>query len=322
MSKSRFQHLRYRIGLSGRAPISGSHVRRLGARRVWLGGGSMYFSTPMFVAVHAATRLAFDGVVGPLMGVQGKPPRRYLVVLDRFRIRELPFLDRLGCAFCGYANGVCMMASDRLDRLAERAGEVSAPRRLPTLPRDSLASGARKLLAGVTGAVASAALLPFQLHALELVYGRVVAPTLGLHHLSAAAAETQLETLGYAAGAGPLARRLLRHHKRFLVRVATALEQIESAWCPLRHLKQPPEIEVPPHHARFFAHDQLDEMRRTLRAEGTVSELKPTVAANPPATRRGVRAILTRVQGGGNGARKTQQRGNLADATSPRPPVA
>ena len=73
-----------------------------------------------------------------------------------------------------------------------------------------------------------------------------------------------------------LARFLIRVAKNSQLRFAMALEQIESAFCPLRHFEEREGIVYPDHHKRFFGPEQIEEMRQTLMTVGTVSEKTPT----------------------------------------------
>ena len=58
----------------------------------------------------------------------------------------------------------------------------------------------------------------------------------------------------------------------------TLIEQIESAWCPLRHYERREGIVYPAHHARFFGADTIDDLREArnylYQNNGTVSTRK------------------------------------------------
>lgn len=258
---------RRRIAWSAHWPVFGSHVERLGLVRTLVGGGSMYLSIPVFAVLHAAVLPILERVVAPLLGLELTPGRRFLVI-DRHRIRGLPLLDRLNCAFCDWANGLALRLHARLDAIDAWEGELAAGRRallgvaiLPLAP----------LIAGV------------QLLGVRLVFDVLVSRPLGMRRTSSREALAGLRA-GFGDRRRGLARLALRHEKVFAVRLTAALAQIESAWCPLRNLCPRAHCERPAHHERFLAPDGIEAMRRILRARGTVLE---DPAAETPARDRG-----------------------------------
>jgi len=244
----------------GGSPIADSHIERLGRLRVWVGGGSMYLCIPLFVALRGGV-VAIDRIVAPLYGIKVTPVGNY-IVLDRHAIAGLSWFDKLNCDYCSYANGMNMLLHARMDQLANAEPPPSRWRRV---------------LAGAVSATTFAALWPWQSTFLHLLYGVLISRPLGLHRLSRAEADERMERADYAADRPTVLRRLLRGQERFALQLEGALEQIESAWCPLKHLKQTPEMKYPDHHRKFFEPHQIEAMRCTLRTAGTVSNKKPRV---------------------------------------------
>ena len=57
----------------------------------------------------------------------------------------------------------------------------------------------------------------------------------------------------------------------------SALEQTESAWCPLKHLEIREDAEYPDHHRHFFKPYEIEEMKQVLSERGTVSTETPNI---------------------------------------------
>ena len=252
----------YRFDLSLLFPITGSHIKRIGLARVVVGAGSMYLTVPIFISLHLGV-LAWGthGIIAPLLGLAKTPAKNYLVI-DRHKIKGLPLVDKLNCVFCGYANGLCELWNVRLDQLGQLDVEVSAP---------------KKAAIGTLAALALPASLVAQFVGVGLIYDNLIAKPIGLRTRSRSEVGALLDGRDYAARCGRLARALLRHQKNLGIRLGSLLEQIESAFCPLKHLERRAEVVFPDHHDRFLDPDQLDEMRKILCTEGSVSEFKPTV---------------------------------------------
>jgi hypothetical protein len=244
----------------GGSPIADSHIERLGRLRVLVGGGSMYLCIPLFGALRGGV-VAIDRIVAPLLGIKVTPVGNY-IVMDRHAIEGLSWLDKFNCDYCSYANGMNMLLHARMDELASEQPPVSRWRRM---------------LARATSAATFAALAPWQWTFVDFLYGVLISRPLGMHRLSRAEADKRVERADYAAEQPNGMRRGLRRQKRFALQLEGALEQIESAWCPLKHLKQSSEMKYPDHHRNFFEPHQIEAMRCTLRTVGTVSDKKPRV---------------------------------------------
>ena len=234
------------------SPIADSHIERVGRVRVYVGGGSMYFCIPMFAALRIGIA-TIDRIVAPAVGLRFTPAASY-IVLDRHAIAGLSWFDAFNCDYCAYANGIEMLLDDRLDQLANSEAPLSP---------------LRKLLVGAVAATTTAAMWPFQTTFLRFFYGVMISRPLGYARLPSAEADQRMERAGYADGLPRLARWLVRRQKRFALQLGTALEQIESAWCPLKHVK--PGV-YPEHHCNFFEPHEIEAMRLTLRTAGTVHE--------------------------------------------------
>lgn len=240
-------------------PIFGSHVRRIGWLRTLAGALPMYLSIPFLILSHLTLSLLFyQWAVRPLFGTRRLAWRDYIVI-DRHRIEGLSWFDRFNCMFCGYANGVCTLINKELDQFQEIEDDPGFVK--------------RSALALALIAMAPWGIITELAH--QVIYNILVSRPLGMHRVSRKEAGAALEGLGYAARFGPVLRHLLRSAKSSNLRFALALEQIESAWCPLRHFERREGIVYPEHHERFFGPDEIEAMRQTLRTEGTVSPRKP-----------------------------------------------
>ena len=237
---------------TGGSPIAGSHIERVGRARVYVGGSAMYMCIPMFGALRTGIA-AIDRIVAPALGMRMTPVADF-IVLDRHAIAGLSWFDAFNCDYCAYANGIEMLLDDRLDQLANA---------------DAPSSRARRLLAGAVALTTAAAMWPFQTTFLRFFYGVLISRPLRFARLSDREADQRMANAGYADGLPKPARWLLRRQKRFALQLGAALEQIESAWCPLKHVKPG---NYPEHHCNFFEPHEIEAMRATLRTVGTVSD--------------------------------------------------
>ncbi len=248
-------------------PIWGSHVKRIGLPRVVFGGGIMYTTFPFFVLTHVSgTAYALHFAAAPALGLPAIRARDYLII-DRYRVEGLPRLDKLHCLFCGYANGVSMLLRARLDQIGE--ADVRTSR------------SARAVAASVAASYLPAAAL-MEAVAVNVIYNRLIAPILGMRKASRDEAVAELRKADFARGHNGPTRALLRYEKRLALRLEAALEQIESAWCPIKHFERMEGVVYPPHHRHFFAPTRLAELRKTLLEEGSVSAYAPS----PPERKR------------------------------------
>ncbi len=231
-----------------------THARRVGFSRALLGGILMYLTLPLFIFLHlAVTLVLYRAFVRPLTGLPRLPSGNYLI-LDRYNLAGLRFFDRLNCLFCEYANGTITLLGAELDRVAVCATKPGV----------------------IARALIVLALIPTTL---VLLVGMLLAtaPTnilmklLGLHRGSHKRIARRLAETGYAALLPRRTQRTVRFYKMVTDVIAYNLRQIESAWCPIKHLERAGYV-LPPHHDRFFDRANLPELERTLAARGTVLE--------------------------------------------------
>ena len=102
----------------------------------------------------------------------------------------------------------------------------------------------------------------------------VLAKVLGLHRGSLKRIKQKLEEDEYASGYNQFHRKLIVSYKMVSMVIAYNLEQIESAWCPLKHIEREGQV-LPVHHDKFVSRDDLGGMKEVLLDSGTVSEKKP-----------------------------------------------
>ncbi len=237
-----------------------AQVRQHGWARCIVGGGSMYLSIPGFLLLNLTLVMGLlQWVLVPLFRVPGVRWADH-VLLARGRVAELFWLDRLNCQFCAYANGLTTMLNTQLDQLAAAS------------PRQGVL---RWSVAAVATMVSAPSWLLFDVFTIRVLYDLVISRCLRMHRSSRADIRAELQSRGYAAAQPPLARAVLSAWKTSAMALAALLEQIESAWCPLRHLESHPGVVVPEHHAHFLPGADAEELRaarRLLHAQdGTVS---------------------------------------------------
>jgi hypothetical protein len=235
-----------------------THVRRIGWLRTALGGGLMYVSVLEFVFLHLTTIVVlYRWLFRPAFQSRAFDHRDYLL-MDRGRIQGMRRFDRLNCEFCGYANGTARLWIDVVDAIA--AARPAPGRRL-----QRWATGAYGLCLAV--------FLLFNFVFSKLLFG-VIALFLGLHWAGNEETWRRIVAEDYAGQYGPVWRTLVRLARLYAETLQVNLEQIESSWCPLKHVTTATSVS-PDHHRNFFERDQLPQMFAALEAEGTVSPRKP-----------------------------------------------
>ncbi|MDR2852312.1 MAG: hypothetical protein LBV61_04555 [Burkholderiaceae bacterium] len=242
-------------------PVFSSHVKRIGWVRTLAGGLSMYLCIPLLVILHlTCCVVAYQWLMRPLLGM---PKVRWVdyVVIDRHRIRGMGGFDKFNCMFCGYANGLTVMANVEMDHIARWQQQ----RALPLWGKAVLA-----LLMLVIWPL----LLIFEL-GVQIIYNILVSRPLGMHRVSIAQARQILNRQAYARQLPVFGRLPLLAAKNLCLRFAMALEQIESSWCPLKHLETREGVVYPKHHDKFFGPHELEKMREVLSTVGTVSDRRP-----------------------------------------------
>jgi len=235
-----------------------THVRRIGLARTAIGGGLMYLSVLEFIFLHLTTIIVlYRWMLTPFFKVRRFRIRDY-IILDRRKIEGMRRFDKLNCEFCGYANGTAKLWNDELDEIA--AAELGKGRLL------------RKLVAGLY-ALCLAVFLFFNFILSKILF-MIIALFLGLHWAKTGVIRERLADSGYAGGYAVPARAILRFAKLYAESLAINLEQIESGWCPLKHLDSKESV-VPEHHRYFYGRENLAEAIEALARDGSVSPRKP-----------------------------------------------
>lgn len=236
-------------------PIFGSHIQRIGWIRTVAGGTPMYFFFPVLVGIHLSFSVIGYPCIIRMITSMPQPLWKDYIVIDRYKIRNLALFDRFNCIYCGYANGVCTLINDQLN--------IAGPKKIE--------KGFFKLILIFPFMILMLIfLLVFEL-SFQLIYNLMVSRPLKFKRVAIAEVHQKLINKKYAINYGTWIRRYLLAYKNFILRLALALEQIESAWCPLKHLEQNGKAVYPPHHKKFFESNQIEEMRIILAMRGTVS---------------------------------------------------
>lgn len=230
----------------------------------------MYLSLPAFIVLNLTIIvILLQGVLAPLFGV---PRVRWAdhVFMDRGRIANLFWLDRLNCQFCGYANGLTTMLNTQLDHLAQ-SQQTPGP--------------FRWFIAGTLATITAPLWILFDLYTVRFLFGLIISRCLGMLRFSYAEGWAVMRA-GHYAGHHPwAARTTLRVWKNSALALSMLLEQIESAWCPLRHYETREGIVYPEHHKYFFGATAIEELRAArnyLAANGgTVSRRSAPGAVAP-----------------------------------------
>lgn len=252
--------LKYDSKFLDRWPIVGSHIKRIGFVRTIVGGDSMYLSIPMFIIFHVISiEFLLQRVLTPLLGLEKINPRDY-IILDRHKIKGLPWFDRFNCIFCGYANGLAVLLNEKLNQIIEKEGN-------PGL--------IRKGIILIVVAILSPIIIAVQFISIEIIYNILVSRPLGMKRTDPHNLKKQLEKNNFGINYGKLAKFYLVNQKIFSMRMLSALEQIESSWCPLKHFEKRKGIIYPEHHKNFFEPHEIENMRKVLQTKGTVSDFEP-----------------------------------------------
>jgi len=235
-----------------------THMRRIGILRTFLGGGLMYLSFLEFIFIHLTSIIVlYRWMIAPFFGAKEFRIQDY-IILDRNKIRGMTLLDRVNCEFCGYANGTATLWNAELDAISGAAlgqGKIL-----------------RKLIVAVY-AVFLAMFSVFNFILSKLLFA-VIALFLGYHWASTKATRQKMRDTNYAGAYGPVMRTLLRFAKVYAETLSTNLEQIESSWCPLKHIETVTSV-VPAHHENFYDRERFAEVIATLARDGTVSPRRP-----------------------------------------------
>jgi hypothetical protein len=242
-------------------PIFGSHVKRIGLLRTFLGGVPMYISIPFFAVWHLFCLYIFSTLMlQPILGLK-KLRFKDFVIIDRHKIAGLPWFDRFNCMYCGYANGLVSFYEARLSQVDEWEGELSFTRKLVLFLGFILIHLPFTFLNKIDHAV---------------TYDTLISRPLGLHRISKNDAIAELDSWdNQVVKNRGWVNRIIRSERVFSIRLNGALEQIESSWCPFKHADNRPEVRYPKHHENFLERHDIQTAKDILSTDGTVSHLKP-----------------------------------------------
>ncbi len=240
------------------ASIFWTHVKRIGFIRTFIGGFLQYLSVFEFVMLHLTViAVLYRAMLVPLFGLKRYRVGDYML-FDRGKVNRMRAFDKINCQFCAYANGTAKMWNDELDEL----------------------SGADFKKGNILGkfvvalyALCLAVFLFFSFIMSKILFV-VIALFLGMHIVKLGEIRAELKSANYAGGHSFVFRTLLRGAKLYAYSLQGNLEQIESSWCPLKHVETATSV-TSAHHANFYDEDHLDEMIEVLGTEGTVSPRKP-----------------------------------------------
>jgi len=240
------------------ASIFWTHVRRIGFLRTLFGGFLQYLSVFEFVMLHLTVIVVLYRVMlVPFFKVKRFRIADYLL-FDRSKVNRMRAFDKINCQFCAYANGTAKLWNDELDELS------------------TADLGKGNLLQKILVAVYSLCLGIFLFFSfiLSKILFVVIALFLGMHIVKIGKIRDELNASNYAGRHRLPLRLLLRCAKVYAGSLAANLEQIESSWCPLKHVESAGSV-ISGHHANFYDQDRLDEVIGVLAKEGTVSPRKP-----------------------------------------------
>ncbi len=246
-----------------RHPIVGSQILRIGLLRTIAGGGSMYFSIPLFILFHfVGIEIFFQRIVTPLLGL-AKTPSRHYIILDRHQIEGLTLFDKFNCLFCGYANGIAVLLNEKVEQLIAYEGKPNISHFIKTV------------LVIFFMVIFLPLFYIIEFLGIEIIYGILVSRPLGMHRTTPGEISSSLMKQSFATDPESIFSRYLLRYKVVSIRLLALLEQIESSWCPLKHLKAGKEFHYPEHHKNFYNAYEIEKMRKVLQTTGTVSEMKP-----------------------------------------------
>jgi hypothetical protein len=230
------------------------HVRRIGWLRTALGGGLMYLSIMEFIFLHLTFIVVlYQWMLNPFFGIRKFRIKDYILI-DRWRVEGMMAFDRFNCDFCGYANGTAKLWNDQLDAISKA----------------DFGKGKwyGKVIAGIYSLCL--ALVLVAAFVFSKILFALIALFLGYHWAGNRKAWRELAESDYAGKQTLVLKWLVRCAKLSAGTLLTNLEQIETSWCPLKHIETRSTVN-PDHHELFFERDEVAEMYQALEKKGTVS---------------------------------------------------
>jgi len=135
--RAQFQyHLERRAVRFERDALVQQRKLKKGLLKFWRESGFLNFITSPVIYALVVPLVVLDlslaiyqFVCFPIYGIR-KVPRSDFVVLDRHHLAYLNAVEKLNCAFCGYANGVLALAREVASRTEERWCPIKHARRV------------------------------------------------------------------------------------------------------------------------------------------------------------------------------------------------
>mgnify|MGYP001174242540 CR=1 FL=1 len=234
-----------------------THIKRIGIFRTFIGGGFMYLSIVEFVFIHlTAIVVLYQWMLTPFFKVKKFAVKDY-IHLDRGRIDGMTFFDKFNCHFCAYANGSVKLWNDQLDEIS-----------IADLGKGRYSG---KLIV-LMFSLCMMAFLVFNFIFSKVLFG-IISLFLGYHRVGSKEIKSRLETENYAGSYIAPLRGIIRFAKLYARILSLNLEQIESNWCPLKHIETSTSV-FPEHHQNFYDRNNLKGALKALGSEGSVSPRK------------------------------------------------
>lgn len=233
-----------------------THVKRLGIVRTMLGGGLMYLSIFEFMFIHFTGVLFFYKFMFRLFYKPKKFFTRDYIVFDRHKINGMNWFDKFNCLFCAYANGTTKLWNDMLDEMSQ-------------------IKFGKNIVKHFVVFLFSVPLIIFLVfnYLFSAVLFSVIAFFLKYKCTSGKEASAKLKEAKYGESLPLYFRSVLFFTKKYSYVLERNLNQIESSWCPIKHIDREGMV-MPEHHKKFIDRDDLKKLQDSLTAEGTLSDIR------------------------------------------------
>ncbi len=234
-----------------------THIKRIGVIRTFAGGGLMYLSIVEFMFIHLTEIVVlYQWMLTPFFKLKKFVIKDY-IHMDRSRIEGMMLFDQFNCQFCAYANGSVKLWNDQLDEISN-AGPLKG-------------NFAGKFFV-MLFSVCLLFFVVFNFIFSKILFS-VISLFLGYHRVKTREIKNELIMKNYAGGYAAPVRGIIRFAKLYARILSLNLEQIESNWCPLKHVETSTSV-FPDHHKNFYARDNLKGALEALASDGSVSPRK------------------------------------------------
>lgn len=78
----------------------------------FLSGPLVWLPLPTFILLDILVSL-YQNVCFPVYGIRKVKRSTYILILDRNKLQYLTLFQKLGCMYCGYANGLLVYKKNR-----------------------------------------------------------------------------------------------------------------------------------------------------------------------------------------------------------------